>query len=44
MKIGIIALSLNRSAKPGFYNSQELGLGRALAKQGHSVIVYKLID
>lgn len=44
MNIGIIALSLNKNAKPGFYNSQELGLGKALARQGHHVTVYKLID
>lgn len=44
MKIGIIALSLNKTAVPGFYNSQELGLGRALSEQGHDVIVYKLFS
>lgn len=44
MKIGIIALSLNKSAMPGFYNSQELGMGKALAKSGHTVIVYKLFS
>lgn len=44
MKIGIIALSLNKNAKPGFYNSQELGMGKALAGQGHTVTVYKLVD
>lgn len=42
MKIGIIALSLNQSAMPGFYNSQEFGMGKALADAGHTVIVYKL--
>lgn len=42
MKIGIIALSLNQSALPGFYNSQEYGMGKALADAGHTVIVYKL--
>ena len=44
MKIGIIALSLNKNAKPGYYNSQELGMGKALAAQGHSVTVYKLVE
>lgn len=44
MKIGIIALSLNKTATPGYYNSQELGLGKALAAQKHSVTVYKLIS
>lgn len=44
MKIGIIALSLNQSAVPGFYNSQELGMGKALAAAGHTVIVYKLFS
>lgn len=44
MKIGIIALSLNKGATPGFYNSQELGMGKALAKSGHTVIVYKLFS
>ena len=41
MKIGIIALSLNKHAVPGFYNSQELGMGKALAAAGHTVTVYK---
>lgn len=44
MKIGIIALSLNKSAVPGFYNSQELGMGKALAAAGHTVTVYKLFS
>lgn len=44
MKIGIIALSLNKSAIPGFYNSQELGMGKALAAAGHTVVVYKLFS
>lgn len=44
MKIGIIALSLNLGAVPGFYNSQELGMGKALAAAGHTVIVYKLFS
>ena len=44
MKIGIIALSLNKSAMPGFYNSQELGMGKALAAAGHTVVVYKLFS
>ena len=44
MKIGIIALSLNPDAVPGFYNSQELGMGKALAEAGHTVIVYKLFS
>ncbi len=44
MKIGIIALSLNQNAVPGFYNSQELGMGKALAAAGHTVIVYKLFS
>lgn len=44
MKIGIIALSLNKSAIPRFYNSQELGMGKALAAAGHTVVVYKLFS
>ncbi len=44
MNIGIIVLSLNRTAKSGFYHSQELGLGRALAAQGHTVTVYRPAD
>lgn len=44
MKIGIIALSLNPGVVPGFYNSQELGMGKALAAAGHTVIVYKLFS
>lgn len=44
MNIGIIALSLNKNAVPGFYNSQELGMGKALAAAGHHVTVYKLFS
>lgn len=39
-----MALSLNKTAKKGFYNSQEIGLGRALGRLGHEVCIFKLIS
>ena len=32
---------LNGFGRKGFYNSQEIGLGRALVKAGHTVTIYK---
>lgn len=32
---------VKRFGRKGFYNSQEIGLGRALAAMGHSVVIYK---
>lgn len=45
MKIGILQTAYKKSAEYGaFYNVQELGLGRALAKKGFDVVLYKAVD
>ena len=45
MKIGILQTAYKKSADYGaFYNVQELGLARALAKLGHEVSLYKAVD
>ena len=44
MNIGIIVTIVGSFGKKGFYNSQEIGLGKALAKQGHTVLILKCID
>ena len=41
MKLGILCTMMKRFGIKGFYNSQEIGLGRALSEMGHSVIIYK---
>jgi len=41
MKLGILCTILNDFGKKGFYNSQEIGLGRQLNDMGHTVIIYK---
>ena len=41
MKLAILCTMMKRFGLKGFYNSQEIGLGRALAEMGHTVIVYK---
>ena len=41
MKLGILCTMINGFGRRGYYNSQEIGLGRALAKLGHQVTVYK---
>lgn len=44
MKLGILCTMINGFGRRGYYNSQEAGLGRALAKAGHQVIIYKGIS
>lgn len=41
MKIAIVCTMLNGFGRKGFYNSQEVGLARAIAAHGHSVTIYK---
>ena len=41
MKIAIVCTMLNGFGRKGFYNSQEVGLGRAIAAHGHTVTIYK---
>ena len=44
MKLGILCTMINGFGRRGYYNSQEVGLGRALAAMGHEVTIYKGID
>lgn len=44
MRIGILCTMINGFGRRGYYNSQEVGLGRALARMGHKVTIYKGID
>ena len=44
MKVGILCTMINGFGRRGYYNSQEVGLGRALAEMGHEVTIYKGID
>ena len=41
MKLAILCTMMKRFGMKGFYNSQEIGLGRALAELGHTVVIYK---
>lgn len=41
MKLGILCTMINGFGRRGYYNSQEIGLGRELARMGHQVTIYK---
>lgn len=41
MKVAIVCTMLNGFGRKGFYNSQEIGLARAIAAHGHMVTIYK---
>ncbi|MDO4960870.1 MAG: glycosyltransferase [Eubacteriales bacterium] len=43
MNLGIVCTMVNGFGRKGFYNSQEIGLGRALRKLGNEVTIYKCI-
>ncbi|MDO5435328.1 MAG: glycosyltransferase [Clostridia bacterium] len=43
MKLGILVTIISGFGKKGFYHSQEIGLGKALAAKGHDVTVYKCL-
>lgn len=43
MKIGITSLNIEQQSVSAYYNSQENGLGAALASLGHTVTVYHLL-
>ena len=43
MKLGIICTMINGFGRRGFYNTQEIGLGRELVRQGHAVTIYKCV-
>lgn len=40
MRIGIVELYCGRSGKKGFYNSQEIGIARAMVKIGYECIIF----
>ena len=44
MKIGILITSISNFGLKGFYNAQEVGLAKAIAKNVDQVIVYKLVS
>lgn len=44
MKLAILCTMVKRFGRKGQYNSQEIGLGRALARMGHTVVIYKGTD
>ena len=41
MKLAILCTMVKRFGRKGFYNSQEIGLARALTRMGHTVVIYK---
>lgn len=43
MKLCVLCTIRNDFGRRGYYNTQEIGLGRTLARQGHEVIVYKCL-
>lgn len=43
MKIGVLVTSVSNFGQKGFYNSQEIGLAKALSKDFETVEVYKLV-
>ncbi|PFP16971.1 hypothetical protein COJ92_18630 [Priestia megaterium] len=43
MKIAIVVPIIGNFGRKGFYHSQEIGLGKEIAKNGHEVIVYKCV-
>lgn len=43
MNLAIICTMINSFGRRGFYNTQEIGLGKALVSQGHNVTIYKCL-
>lgn len=43
MKIGILVTSVSNFGEQGYYNSQEIGLGKALTFFCEEVVIYKLV-
>lgn len=43
MRMGILCTMINGFGRKGFYNTQEIGLGRALLRKGHRVVIYKCL-
>ncbi len=44
MRIGILITFIGNFGQKGFYNSQEIGLAKALDRLADEVIIYKLVD
>ncbi|MDU7947261.1 MAG: glycosyltransferase [Clostridium sp.] len=44
MKIGILISYIGNFGEKGLYNSQEIGMAKALYKKGNDVIIYKFIS
>ena len=44
MKIGLLVLSVGNFGRKGFYNLQEVGLAKALGRNGHTVEIYKCVN
>jgi 1,2-diacylglycerol 3-alpha-glucosyltransferase len=44
MKIAIVVPIMGNFGKRGFYHSQEIGLGKELARKGNAVTVYKCVS
>jgi 1,2-diacylglycerol 3-alpha-glucosyltransferase len=44
MRVGIFVPYIGNFGEKGFYNSQETGLAKSIAKYGSKVIVYKLVS
>lgn len=43
MRIGLLVLSVGEFGNKGFYNLQEVGLGKAFGNDGHTVEIYKCV-
>lgn len=44
MRLAIVCTMVKRFSRKGVYNSQEIGLARALTAMGHDVVIYKGTD
>lgn len=44
MKLGILVTIISGFGKKGFYQNQEIGLGKVLTELGHEVVVYKCVS
>ena len=43
MRIGLLVMSVGSYGNKGFYNLQEVGLGKALCEKGYTVDIYKCV-
>ena len=43
MRIGLLVMSVGSYGTKGFYNLQEIGLGKALCEEGHTVEIFKCV-